>query len=688
MNDFADKLKEFSDLIQEHRPREAFVLFLKHVEDKSWRELKKPALAMLDTLCQHALSELREHYTLWMVNHPDRLRRMLELLTEALAVNYRRAATVDQIAWLRCLLAIAEAMAGRVEHVHEELSLIRAGPEVDSIPEPNGTFRKQVQSIELTERTSIEFLNQFFASYTQFLKRVGQYELCNYLESRIGNLLGYIARDEKRPGVVQALFYDKVQAIGHSGFIHVAMERQPHNGDEVLSGEAIEYASKKTGIIDVEMREAASYTRQAVDAFLKRTGYPDGLSERLVRWEIATVRGDVVKLERQFQGGSVALPLAVGIISEYLARSVPNDVALTGAFTGASVTGGSILPVDGVPEKVKHAVLSGCRLIYVPTANFAEINGKPALRNLIKEHNARIVAVETLDKVCEELFPPEGSGRLQDTIKDTGANLMQVLCPFAYLQKHALAKRAHERHRIHIIACSILTAVLVFLEGWRIYKASAPQYLSYAAWVEIMASAAIVLVGMLISFVLPDACLRHRKIWSWYAGAALLAIVFAAAAMLIGRMSASLALSDSVYKAPPTAGMVKDIFVMWIFAWAIATNTFNAVASLEDLISKRQFVTARLCLQWDSPLESRMPLCCVHFPWKWGLVCISVAAAYLIALDLSYYSSLDISNASAYWETLLGLGRDLVFVAALAEVMVFYKASVATIRKALATPII
>jgi len=98
MNDSADKLKEFSDLIEEHRPREAFVLFLKHVEDKSWRELKKPALAMLDTLCQHALPELREHYTLWMANHPDRLRRMLELLTEALAVNYRRAATVDQIA--------------------------------------------------------------------------------------------------------------------------------------------------------------------------------------------------------------------------------------------------------------------------------------------------------------------------------------------------------------------------------------------------------------------------------------------------------------------------------------------------------------------------------------------------------------------------------------------------------------
>jgi len=148
MNDSANKLKEFSDLVDEHRPREAFMLFLEQVENKSWRQLLRSTtnLAILDTLCQSALPELREQHTLWMVKHPERLRRMLELLAEALAVNYRRAATVDHIAWLRCLLAIAEAMAGRVEHVHEELCLIRAGPEVDSIPEPNGTFRKQVQT--------------------------------------------------------------------------------------------------------------------------------------------------------------------------------------------------------------------------------------------------------------------------------------------------------------------------------------------------------------------------------------------------------------------------------------------------------------------------------------------------------------------------------------------------------------
>lgn len=73
INDSADKLKEFSKLIKKRRPREALVLFLKHSEDKFWRELKEPVFSMLDML--------------WMVNNPDRLRQVLELLTEALAIN-------------------------------------------------------------------------------------------------------------------------------------------------------------------------------------------------------------------------------------------------------------------------------------------------------------------------------------------------------------------------------------------------------------------------------------------------------------------------------------------------------------------------------------------------------------------------------------------------------------------------
>ena len=152
MNDLNDKFKEISELIDAQRPQEAFVLFLEQVEDKSWHQLLTSDLAMLDTLSQRVLSDLLENHTLWMVNYPDRLRRLIELFTEALAVNYRSAAMVDHIAWLRCLLAIEQATGGHIERVHEELCLVNSVQDPKSIPKPNGILRKQLQSIELTEK--------------------------------------------------------------------------------------------------------------------------------------------------------------------------------------------------------------------------------------------------------------------------------------------------------------------------------------------------------------------------------------------------------------------------------------------------------------------------------------------------------------------------------------------------------
>jgi len=139
-----------------------------------------------------------------------------------------------------------------------------------------------------------------------------------------------------------------------------------------------------------------------------------------------------------------------------------------------------------------------------------------------------------------------------------------------------------------------------------------------------------------------------------------------------------------LYNAPPAASLMKDLFVMWIFAWAIAANSFNAVAALEELMARRQFVTARACQRWDSPLEARMPIRCVHFPWVGGAIAIGLVMAYLIVLDLNYYALLDPESAGAYWETFLGLGRDLLFVVAIGEVLVFYKVAVAAVRKVLA----
>lgn len=682
MNDSADKLKEFSDLIEEHRPREAFVLFLKHVEDKSWRELKKPALAMLDTLCQRALPELREHYTLWMVNHPDRLRRMLELLTEALAVNYRHAATVDHIAWLRCLLAIAEAMAGRVDRVHQEFCLVRSDQKIESIPRLNGTFHRQIRSIEPAEGTRAEFLEQLFAAYMEFLKRVGQYDLSYYLENRIGKLLGYIARDEKRPGVVQALFYDKNKLVGHSGFVHVSIEHQGDNTGESPPGEAIEYTASKQGAIDGYMQEAAACAHRVVDAYLKRTSYPDGLAERLVRWEIATVQGDVTGLKQEFQGGSIALPLAVAVISKYLGRPVANDIASTGAFTVVSVADGSVLPVDGVPEKVKHAVLSGCRLIFVPTENLLELKGKPALQNLISEHDAQIVPAESLDKVCEQLFPPEGSGRLKDLIKDAFGNYVQIFKPI--LRRHRLTSNefAYQRYSYHVLVCSVLTMLLVLLESWMMCKTCAPDFPSVGIWIRIIAVAVLAFVGTSFSFVLPDICLQHRKRWSWIAGTILLAVCLGIGGQLLIPVITGLKPVNNSPNIVPTAFFLKDMFLIWVFTWVIAADSFNVVTGAEHLLKNRQFITSRECLKWNSLLEIRMPVLCIYFPWKWGTTAVIAVALILIAWEMRLFSSILRKGSEATHQLLvIAICREFLFLVAISEVLIFYKTALANIRK-------
>ena len=298
MNTPSDKSTEFWELIEQNRPQEAFKYFIEKIKDTPCSKLPKLQKTMLDTLSRRILPELREQYTLWMVRHPDLMRRMLRLLTEALELNYLRATTIDNIAWLRCLLAIEEALAGRVNRVHEELCLVYDGYQTDALPEPNGQLHQDIKNIELTERTTVEFLKHFFSSYMQFLHRNGQHDLANHLDSRVSRLLGLIARDEKRPGVVQALFYDKTRAEGHGRFVHISLERLSISKQQHPSTEVIEYARNKKDI-DIAMQEAAVYTQQVVDAYLKRSGYPDGLDERFIRWEIATVEGDAVELEQE-----------------------------------------------------------------------------------------------------------------------------------------------------------------------------------------------------------------------------------------------------------------------------------------------------------------------------------------------------------------------------------------------------
>lgn len=666
--------------VEEERPYETIRVFLADVANNRWSALSNAELRMLDSICREVLPALFEEHTLWMANHPQILRRMAELLTEALRAGYRRPTTLDQIVWLRCLLAVHEAMAGRPDRIHDELCLISRDNESEAIPQPNGAFHEQIQDLMRRHEPRTPSLSEVFRAYVAFLRRCRQHAAANELEGRIGRLLGLIARDEIRPGVVRAMLYDLRDKSGQTRFIHATLKRGAEADRTASNDRQIRYTGASRDTIDMAMQEAAICAREAADAYLKRTDYPDGLDERCVLWEITTLHGDSISVGHHYQGGSIAVPVAVAIVSAYVSQAVPNDVAFTGAFNRVTAAEGHIQPVDGVPEKIRHAATNGCGLVYIPARNAAEFEEQPALQSLAAEHNARVVPAESLEQVCSDVFPREGSGRLRDLAADAARNLATVILPQRTSTNASPAPDPHLRHRMHVLACTALTGALVFLEGCMAYLAFAPSFDSLSAWFRISLATIVPLVGLLVAFVLPAACLRHLRVWSWYASAPLLKLCFVAAFLLLLPMLPPTNEISRVFSVAPAAGLMKNMFVIWIFAWALGLNTFNAVASLEHLVERRQFVTSAKCLSWDSPLEARMPLRCVHFPWKWGALGIGMIAIILIILEMVYFATIKGGTAAAYWQIFLGLGRELVFIIAIAEVMVFYKIAVSQIR--------
>ena len=668
-------------LFKDGRPHQALSLFIDELSGHSLNELTGDQLTMLHVVCEKVLPQILQNHVLWLVKHSDIIRQLLKLLPEALEVEYNPPFTVDHIAWLRCLLAIEEAKAGRFERVHQELCLVGPHYPTETTPKPNGAFHQQLQNLELTEKTSLDFLKGFFKAYMEFLKRAGKFELSGFLESRIGKLLGQIARDEERAGVVHALFYDTGQT-GHSAFVHITTEYQNEkNADE--PSDLIEYACTSNAPEDPVMKQAVLNARLSADSYLKGAGFPDGLDQRIVRWEIGDVQGDPVELKRQFHGGSIALPLAVSIVSQYLDRPVPNDITFTGTFHEATAVEGIILPVDRFPEKVKHAVLSGCKVLYLPHANLAEINSRPCLQKMIGEHKVQIQGVENFNQVCGKLFPQEGSGKLKDLVKDIVANIVEIFKTTNSSGETVSTRPVHIRYRRHVLLCSFLTAMLMFLEGLRMYKAFALEYSVAGAWIRIVLSTLFVFVGMLVVFSLPGAFLVHRKNWSWYAGIFLLKIFCIVPIFLIGPILSSSTHISSTYNAPPIAGMIKDMFLFWLFTWALVANTFHITAALEHLVSRRQFITARACMRWNSFLEARIPLRCVYFAWQWDIAIILFFILGLIVPDFHYFSTVDTTTTAGYWEVTLGIVRDILFLIAIAEVMIVYKPAIARIRAAL-----
>jgi hypothetical protein len=364
---------------------------------------------------------------------------------------------------------------------------------------------------------------------------------------------------------------------------------------------------------------------------------------------------------------------------------VPNDIALTGAMNGTTAADGQILPVDGIREKLKHAVVTGSRVIYLPQANAAQLDAPPSLEKLAAENNACFRPIEQLDQVCGQLFPPEGSGRLKDILTDTLAGYVRMFKCALRRKRPSEVADLSERHFSHALLCSVLTTVLVLVECLMVCIPFAPDILSVNLWSRVIVMAALFFAAISLSFALPWSFLLHRKRWALLLSALLLALCGGAGTGLLLQMIPDNSEASRTINILPSALLIKDMLVIWLFGWALAGNTFYVAAALEDLLDRRQFVTARKCTSWNSWLEGRMPLICVYFSWEWGIVLLGIVGLALVAWEMIVFTDVFKTGAdNSTWLIVLGTLRQCLLIGAIAEVMVFYKMALAGVRKLLA----
>jgi len=348
---------------------------------------------------------------------------------------------------------------------------------------------------------------------------------------------------------------------------------------------------------------------------------------------------------------------------------------MTGALSGMAKGDAEVLAVDGVPDKLHRAFDTGCRRVFIPMGNAGEFSGSPALQHAAQAAKAEVRPTAALKEVCEQLFPPSGTGTARALLIDTLKQAAHILRPSRRLDHAAI--RAAPPHRVHLLVSVGFLAGIFLLEGFKHHLAYAGDYPAGLATVRTLAATLAVSAGLLFSYGLILAFLHHRKSWAWLASLAIMAVAMAAAVMILGTMLPRATDISAKNDWPVWASLIKDAFVMWLFAWILLTNTFAVVSGLEHLIGRRQFITARRCLAWDSFLEGRMPVRAVHFPWSWGVLAFFVVGVLLFILEFLYYASLREGLAATYWETFLGISRDMVLIAAVAESMVFYKVALA-----------
>ena len=227
-----------------------------------------------------------------------------------------------------------------------------------------------------------------------------------------------LKEDETIPGRISALFYDEDTQQGRIKKLVVHLNDIPDESKRDTDNEAIVYTDPGAHSLDGEIPSYAKQAKMCCHNLLIERGY-EGLHFKSVQFQILESR----YLKRtHISGGSLALPLAVGILSRYLSEGraeedrkvLSNNIALTGALN----IDRDVLAVDGINQKIEEAIKNGCERIIYPLGNREDLS--PNLRQRSEQREVDLIPVASLDTACEELnlFDPPPSNRIKDISLD------------------------------------------------------------------------------------------------------------------------------------------------------------------------------------------------------------------------------------------------------------------------------
>jgi hypothetical protein len=566
---------------------------------------------------------------------------------------------------LRCFLAIADALKKDVQGVHKEV-LYAADSEVEE-KKADEKLPSHLEGFLKKNGINAALLGTFFSAYFNYLRQIGRGDIVERVAWIIEKGIFELEKEETRSGVVRGLFVKEQDRSGIIKNILVRIEE----GEETIG-----YSHLEREELGESIRDASEVARKVAHNFLVQRGYPEGLSNRKVIWQIVRTNGKAEDMRIFYDGASICLPLTTAILSYYLSQPVASDIALTGTFNIHSIEEGRILGVAGIKAKVEVAVESGIRKIFVPLVNKRDLD--LAMEKRAEELGAEIVSVQRLYEIYTSLFYKPKPETLASIIGD----IFKGISAFLHIRKlKAEITPDYVEQGKHIWLASGLYALLYILDGFGIFfiyhkKALIPSMMT------ILTGVLVILVGLIICFILPQAILEREKRNSWYISIGITFISTAIAYFIYLRMIPFTAVDLSKsFDWPPVLGVLKDFIIFWMFAALYMTNFYNYAYALDLLIKRRQFITVRNSLKGQEESEAMLPTAVIRIGWKEAVFAAAIVAVFLLIFEMLYYMNLYENVKQTAFIVLFGITRDAVFIIAASEVLIWYKNALSGIRK-------